>query len=149
MSDTNLALRTSNRSMAPDTALIVGWGADADTRNDPTYPYRDRSKDDHSGEWRRPTQQEPEVELLQSVEHKRLTCCVRNLQPAIRRQRIDAPPRLSLERVQLGALAAADIAADRVNMVEGLVEDLGRGHFQISRRRWGCRPSGATTRRAS
>ena len=72
MTDTDLAVRPSGEasrtvqtSSGPvDTSAIVGWGVDADPENDPTYPYRDRSKDDHSGEWDRPTQQEPQVELL-------------------------------------------------------------------------------------
>jgi hypothetical protein len=128
MSDTQLAIRTSNRSMAPDTALIVGWGADADTRNDPTYPYRDRSKDDHSGEWERPTQQEPQVELLQSVEHKRLPAVFGTSSP---------PSGVSGSMRRLAFRWSESnwahwlllIAADRVNMVEGLVEDLARGHI--------------------
>jgi hypothetical protein len=114
--------------MAPDTALIVGWGADADTRNDPTYPYRDRSKDDHSGEWQRPTQQEPQVELLQSVEHKRLPAVFGTSSP---------PSGVSGSMRRLAFRWSESnwahwlllIAADRVNMVEGLVEDLGRGHI--------------------
>jgi hypothetical protein len=114
--------------MAPDTALIVGWGADADTRNDPTYPYRDRSKDDHSGEWRRPTQQEPDVELLKSVEHKWLPAVFGTASP---------PSGVSGSMRRLAFRWSESnwshwlllIAADRVNMVEGLVEDLGRGHL--------------------
>jgi hypothetical protein len=128
MSDKPPAIRTSNRVMAPDTALIVGWGADADTRNDPTYPYRDRSKDDHSGEWKRPTQQEPQVELLQSVEHKRLPAVFGTSSP---------PSGVSGSMRRLAFRWSESnwahwlllIAADRVNMVEGLVEDLGRGHI--------------------
>jgi hypothetical protein len=114
--------------MAPNTTLIVGWGADADTRNDPTYPYRDRSKDDHSGEWDRPTQQEPQVELLQSVEHKRLPAVFGTSSP---------PSGVSGSMRRLAFRWSESnwahwlllIAADRVNMVEGLVEDLGRGHI--------------------
>jgi hypothetical protein len=34
-------------------------------------PYRNRSKGDHSGEWKQPKQQDLEVELLQTVEHRR------------------------------------------------------------------------------
>lgn len=127
MSDTPPAVRTSNRSMAPDTALIVGWGADADTRNDPTYPYRDRSKDDHNGEWKRPTQQEPQVELLQSVEHKRLPAVFGTSSPP---SGVSGSMRRLAFRWSESNLAhwLLLIAADRVNMVEGLVEDLGRGH---------------------
>ena len=128
MSDTRLAFRTSNPAKSPDTASIVGWGADADSRNDPTYPYRDRSKDDHSGEWKRPTQQEPQVELLKSVEHKWLPAVYGTASP---------PSGVSGSMRRLAFRWSESnwahwlllIAADRVNMVEGLVEDLGRGHI--------------------
>ena len=78
MADNDIALRTDDSSpkvvetsaTAIDTSKIVGWGVDADPDNDPTYPYRERSSDDHSGQWRRPARQEPEVELLHSIEHK-------------------------------------------------------------------------------
>ena len=26
-----------------DTATVLGWAVDADPKNDPTYPYRDRA----------------------------------------------------------------------------------------------------------
>jgi hypothetical protein len=128
MSDTQLAIRTSNPAKAPDTALIVGWGADADPRNDPTYPYRERSADDHSGEWKRPTQQEPQVELLKSVEHKWLPAVFGSASP---------PSGVSGSMRRLAFRWSESnwahwlllMAADRVNMVEGLVEDLGRGHI--------------------
>ena len=128
MSDTPLAIRTSNPAKARDTALIVGWGTDADPHNDPTYPYRDRSRDDHSGEWRRPTQQEPQVELLQSVEHKWLPAVFGTASP---------PSGVSGSMRRLAFRWSESnwahwlllIAADRVNMVEGIVEDLGRGHI--------------------
>jgi hypothetical protein len=127
MSDTKLAARTSNPTKSPDTALIVGWGVDANPQNDPTYPYRDRSEDDHSGEWRRPTQQEPQVELLKSVEHKWLPAVFGTASP---------PSGVSGSMRRLAFRWSESnwahwlllIAADRVNMVEGLVEDLGRGH---------------------
>src|SRR3712207_1345409 len=81
MTDTDLATRPQDTTAEPmvrtsggpvDTSSIIGWGVDADPQNDPTYSYRDRSCDDHSGEWTRPPLQEPDVELLQSVEHKQL-----------------------------------------------------------------------------
>jgi hypothetical protein len=127
MNNTNLAVRISNPSKAVDTQSIVGWGVDADPQNDPTYPYRDRSEDDHSGEWRRPTQQEPDVELLKSVEHKWLPAVFGTASP---------PSGVSGSMRRLAFRWSESnwahwlllIAADRVNMVEGLVEDLGRGH---------------------
>ena len=80
MTDSELLLRPKDKAdtivetsaTAIDTSSIIGWGVDADPRNDPTYPYRDRTKDDHSGEWTRPSQQQPDVEILESIEHKQL-----------------------------------------------------------------------------
>ena len=55
-----------------DPSTVVGWGVDADAENDPTWPMRDRSMDDGPGmNWTRPSLQQPEVEILQSVEHLR------------------------------------------------------------------------------
>ncbi len=110
---------------AIDTSKIIGWGVDADPDNDPTYPYRERSADDHSGQWKRPARQEPEVELLQSVEHKQL--------PAV--FGTSAPPKWISGMMRRAAFRWSEshwahwmllMGADRVNMVEGLVEDLAR-----------------------
>ena len=128
MKETPLAVRPSNPAKAVDTSLITGWGVDANPQNDPTYPYRDRSQDDHSGEWRRPTQQKPDVELLKSVEHKWLPAVFGTSSP---------PSGVSGSMRRLAFRWSESnwahwlllIAADRVNMVEGLVEDLGRGHI--------------------
>ncbi len=133
MTDSDLAVRPSPQrhvietsATAIDTSSIVGWGVDANPQNDPTYPYRDRSGDDHSGEWTRPAQQHPEVELLQSVEHKQL--------PAV--FGTASPPKWISGWIRRAAFRWSEshwahwmllMGADRVNMVEGLVEDLGRG----------------------
>jgi hypothetical protein len=61
---------TSSPQTALDTSTIPGWGVDADPGNDPTYPYRERTSDDHSGSWPRPERQLADVEILQSIEHK-------------------------------------------------------------------------------
>jgi hypothetical protein len=51
-----------------DTAAIPGWGVDADTRNDPTFPIRHREDLETRGlTWQRPTQQDPDVEILTSI----------------------------------------------------------------------------------
>jgi hypothetical protein len=106
-----------------DTSTIVGWGVDADPRNDPTYPYRDRSGEDHSGKWVRPAQQVPDVEILKSVEHKQL--------PAV--FGTASPPKWVSGGMRRLAFRWTEshwahwlllMGADRVNMVEGLVEDL-------------------------
>jgi hypothetical protein len=106
-----------------DTSAIVGWGVDADPRNDPTYPCRDRSSDDHSGEWLRPAQQQSGVEILQSVEHKQRPAVFGTASPptgisgAIRRLAFRWSESNWIHWLLL-------VGADRVNMVEGLVEDV-------------------------
>ena len=109
-----------------DTSTIAGWGVDADPRNDPTYPFRDRTADDHSGEWRRPAQQISSTEILQSVEHKQ--------RPAV--FGTASPPTAVSGVIRRLAFRWSEsswthwlllIGADRVNMVEGLVEDVARG----------------------
>ena len=56
--------------MRIDPSTVPGWGVDANPENDPTYPMRERSRDDHSGSWCRPSPQPADVEILQSIEHK-------------------------------------------------------------------------------
>jgi hypothetical protein len=133
MTDTDLALRPgelvvpSSRAVV-DTSSIVGWGVDADPRNDPTYPYRDRSSDDHSGEWRRPMQQQSDVEILQSVEHKQRPAVFGTASPpqwisgAIRRLAFRWSESNWIHWLLL-------VGADRVNMVEGLVEDVAQARI--------------------
>jgi hypothetical protein len=108
-----------------DTAGIVGWGLDANPQNDPTYSYRDRSADDHSGQWARPTQQESDVEVLISIEHKQLPAAFGT----------SSPPRWASGAVRRWAFRWTEsnwmhwlllIAADRINMVEGLLQDVAR-----------------------
>ena len=111
-----------------DPAEVNGWGVDADPRNDPTYPMRDRSGDTETGmRWQRPTLQKTDVEILRSIEHNR--------QPAV--LGTSSPPSGISGMVRRAAFAYSEsdwrhwlmlLGADRVNMVEGIVEDLGRGH---------------------
>ena len=117
-----------NREMQPlDTSKIPGWGVDADPENDPTYPYRERDKDQHEGmNWERPTQQEPDVEVLRSIEHKRL--------PAVFGTSV--PPSGLSGVLRRGAFKFSEsnwahwlmlMGADRVNVVEGVLQDLSKG----------------------
>ena len=105
---------------------VVGWGVDVDPRNDPTYPYRSRGNDDHSGAWDRPPLQVPDVEILQSIEHVRT--------PAV--FGTSTPPSGLSGAIRRGAFRWSEsnwmhwlllMGADRVNVVEGVVQDLARG----------------------
>ena len=115
------------RNLPIDPSRIPGWGADANPENDPTYPMRDRSRDDKGGmNWPRPPQQRQTVEILQSIERNNLTAVFGTSTPpsgvsgAMRRQAFKYSESEWAHWLML-------MAADRVNVVEGLVQDLGRG----------------------
>ncbi|HLL32067.1 MAG TPA: hypothetical protein VK403_13845 [Allosphingosinicella sp.] len=113
---------------AIDRSNIPGWGVDADPDNDPTYPYRDRTRDDGSGEWARPPAQSSDVEILQSIEHKQRPAVFGTSTP---------PSGLSgvMRRVAFRyseshwAHWLMLMGADRVNVVEGIVQDLARARI--------------------
>ncbi len=111
-----------------DPESVPGWGVDADPKNDPTYPYRIRANDDGRGplEGSRPPMQSQDVEVLQSIEHVR--------RPAVFGS--STPPSGVSGVMRRAAFRWSEsnwlhwlllIGADRVNVVEGIVEDLGRG----------------------
>ena len=109
-----------------DPASVVGWGVDADPKNDPTYPYRDRSKDEGlTKNWKRPPLQNSDVEILQSIEHIRT--------PAV--FGTSTPPSAVSGMIRRAAFRWSEsnwihwlmlMGADRVNVVEGIVGDLAR-----------------------
>jgi hypothetical protein len=110
-----------------DTSTIPGWGGDADANNDPTYPMRHIDEQETRGlSWTRPAQQQPDVEVLRSIEYNRLPAVVGTSTPpsglsgairryAFRRSESDWWHWLLL------------MGADRINVVEGVVEDLAHG----------------------
>ena len=115
------------RPQAIDPATVQGWGVDADPRNDPTYPYRQRGDDPEPAKsWDRPTQQRPNVEVLRSIEHNRLPAVVGT----------STPPRGLSGMMRRAAFRYSEsdwthwlmlLGADRVNRVEGILADLARG----------------------
>ena len=121
-------------------AEVVGWGVDADPENDPTWPMRDRSGESKGGmDWRRPPLQEPRVEILQSIEHKRLPAVVGTSTPpsglsgSIRRLAF----RYSESQWAHWLLL---LAADRINVLEGDLHDLTHGRFpnRFAEMGWGA-----------
>ncbi|HYE31392.1 MAG TPA: hypothetical protein VEH27_08195 [Methylomirabilota bacterium] len=107
---------------------IPGWGVDANPENDPTYPMKRRNNGEHEGySWERPTQQESQVEILHSNERPNLTAVYgtstppKGLSGAIRRMAFNHSESSYAHWLPL-------MLADRVNVVEGIVSDLARGH---------------------
>ena len=112
-----------------DYSHINGWGIDADPANDPTYPMKPhRTDDEQKGySWERPPQQPIDVEILHSIERPNVTSVFGTSTPPsglsgmIRRFAFKYSENSYLHWLPL-------ILADRVNVVEGIVDDLKAGH---------------------
>jgi hypothetical protein len=113
--------------MPVDPSTIPGWGVDADPTNNPTYPMRHVEDQETRGlHWARPEQQSPEVEILRSIEHNRLPAVVGT----------SAPPAGLSGAIRRYAFRRSEsdwwhwlllMGADRINVIEGVAQDLARG----------------------
>jgi len=111
-----------------DYKNINGWGIDADPKNEPTYPMKNWTGDDHKRiHWDRPQLKSVNTEILKSVEHARM--------PAVFGTSV--PPSGLSGKMRRFAFTYSEgkwwhwlalLAADRVNMVEGIVDDLSHGY---------------------
>lgn len=106
---------------------VTGWGIDADPTNDPTYPMKMHRAREHDGyTWERPEQQEPENEVLHSNERPNLAATFGDTLPpsgvsgALRRLAFTYSENSYGHWLPL-------MLADRVQMIEGVVEDLASG----------------------
>lgn len=112
-----------------DVSTISGWGVDADTRNDPTYPYRVRAQDEDHGApttWEKPAAQQSGTEVLQSIEYLDRPAVYGSALPP---QGLSGAMRRAAFRWSESNLLHWLIlmGADRVNVVEGLASDLAQG----------------------
>lgn len=109
-------------------AHIKGWGIDADRENEPTYPMKNYTGDDHQRlNYVRPYQQPQTVEVLHSNERPGLTAV----------HGTSTPPSGLSGMIRRYAFKYSEgswghwlplILADRVNVVEGVIDDLKRGY---------------------
>jgi len=112
-----------------DYKNIPGWGMDADPENEPTYPMKNYTGDDHNRiNYERSEQQPETVEILMSNEHPAITRVFGTSVPPsglsgmIRRYSFKHSEDRYRHWIPL-------ILADRINMVEGLMEDIKQGQF--------------------
>ncbi len=115
-------------NLAEKYAHIKGWGIDADPKNDPTYPMRHRTNEEEKGyNWERPQQQPETIEVLRSIERPNTSAVFGT----------SSPPSGLSGQLRRYAFTKSEssyghwlplLLADRVNMVEGLIDDLKRGH---------------------
>jgi hypothetical protein len=111
-----------------DYSHINGWGIDADDENEPTYPMKKYTGDDHKRlNWERPPLQPESVEKLMSNERPYMTAVFGTTVPpsglsgAIRRYAFKYSEGHYGHWLPL-------VLADRINVVEGIIDDLKRGH---------------------
>ena len=107
---------------------IKGWGIDADPANEPTYPMKHYTGDDHDRlNYERPPLQEETVEVFHSNERPNLTavygttCPPKGASGAIRRYAFRYSEGNWMHWLTL-------LFADRVNVAEGLIDDIKSGY---------------------
>ena len=112
-----------------DYSHIKGWGIDADKENDPTYPMKKRTNEEHAGyTWERPPQQTTDVEILTSIERPNLTSVFGSSVPPsglsgmIRRQAYNKSESSYGRWLPL-------VLADRIGVYEGILQDFSRGRI--------------------
>jgi len=116
-------------NLANKYAHIKGWGIDADPENEPTYPMKKYTGDDHKRlNYERPPLQPVTVEVLHSNERPNISATFGTVSPpsglsgAIRRYAFKYSEGSWNHWLPL-------LLADRVNVVEGIVDDLKHGHI--------------------
>lgn len=117
---------------------IKGWGVDANDENEPTYPIKKYTGDDHRRlDYTRPPLQPATVEVLHSNERPGLTAVFGTSSPP---SGLSGMIRRFAFRYSEGSWGhwLPLILADRVNVVEGIIDDLRHGHVPniIKERGW-------------
>lgn len=108
---------------------IKGWNIDADPKNEPTYPMKNYTGDDHKRlNYQRPPQQEQTVEVLHSNERPSVSAVFGTTVPP---HGISGVIRRFAFRYSEGSFGHwfPLMLADRINVLEGLFDDFGRGHL--------------------
>lgn len=112
-----------------DRTDINGWGIDADRENDPTYPMKNRTDEEHEGySWDRPAQQPIDIEVLHSNERPNVTAVFGTSTPPSGLSGMIRRYAFKYSESSYGHWLPL-VLADRINMVEGIVDDLKHGHI--------------------
>jgi hypothetical protein len=122
----NFAVK-EDREIAESFKNIPGWGIDADPDDKPNYPIKNYTGDDYERlDYNRPEMQSQTVEVLHSIERPGLTCVYGTSVPPsglsgmVRRFAFKYSESTYSHWVPL-------ILADRINVVEGIIDDLRQG----------------------
>ena len=114
---------------AKDYSHIKGWGIDANPENDPTYPMKHRTDAEQEGySWERPPQQSVDVEVLRSIERPNVSAVFGTSTPPSGLSGMIRRYAFKYSESSYGHWLPL-LLADRVNVVEGIIDDLKRGHL--------------------
>ena len=112
-----------------EPSQVKGWGVDANPKNDPTYPIKNRNNGEHAGySWERPTQQPLTVEILHSNERPNVSATFGTSTPPSGLSGIIRRAAFNYSENSYGHWLPL-MLADRIGMVEGIVDDLAHGHI--------------------
>ena len=112
-----------------DYSHIKGWGIDFDSENEPNYPMKKYTGDDHKRlNWERPPLQPVNVEVLHSNERPYITAVFGTSTPP---SGLSGMIRRFAFRYSEGSYGhwLPLVLADRINAIEGVIDDLVHGHI--------------------
>jgi hypothetical protein len=116
-----------DRKIANAPKDIPGWGHDADPQNNPTYPMKNYTGADYERiHYEKPPQQPQTVEVLKSIERPEISRVFGTSTPpgglsgSIRRFAFKYSESTYMHWFPL-------VIADRVNVIEGIIDDLKKG----------------------
>ena len=119
----------TTKNYTNDHPNIKGWGIDADRDNEPTYPIKKYTGDDHRRlNYERPSLQPVDIEVLHSNERPTMTAVFGTSTPPSGLSGMILRFAFRFSEGSWGHWLPL-ILADRVNMVEGIVDDFKQGHI--------------------
>lgn len=108
---------------------IPGWNMDADPENEPTYPIKKWTGDDHKrSNWERPPQQPVNIEVLHSNERPNISAVFGTPNPPSGLSGVIRRKAFKFSESEYGHWLNL-LLADRINVVEGIIDDLKHGHI--------------------
>jgi hypothetical protein len=112
-----------------DYKTIPGWNMDADPKNEPTYPIKKWTGDDHKrSNWERPPQQPIDIEVLHSNERPNVSAVFGATLPPSGLSGVIRRKAFKFSESEYGHWLNL-LLADRVNVVEGIIDDIIHGHI--------------------
>lgn len=114
--------------LADNYKHINGWGIDADPDNEPTYPMKHYTGADHERmNYERPAQQPVDIEVLHSNERPNVSAVFGTVSPPSGLSGFFRRLAFKYSEESLKHWFAL-VLADRINMIEGIADDIKKNH---------------------